>query len=66
MKKLIVTIIALAILGLIGCQEKGSVEKTGARIDEIVDNIKDGDAPLKKKGAMEKMGESIDETLDTK
>jgi hypothetical protein len=64
MKIIIVVIVATALFILIGCQEKGAVEKTGARIDEIVDNIEDGDPALKRKGPMEKMGESIDETID--
>lgn len=47
-----------------GCQQKGPVEKTGARVDEIIDNVSEGEAPLKKKGPMEKAGEAIDETFD--
>lgn len=49
-----------------GCTErrKGPMERAGERIDEIGDNIRDGDAPLKKKGPLEKAGESIDDTLN--
>lgn len=46
-----------------GCQEKGPLEKSGERADEIVDNIKDGDPILHKKGALEKAGEAVDETV---
>lgn len=56
-------LIALIVVGLIGCQEKGPAEKAGERIDEIVDNVKHGDAPLKEKGTMEKLGESIDDSV---
>ncbi len=51
-------------LALCGCQEKGAAEKAGERADEIVDNVKHGEPPLKKKGPIEKMGQSIDETLE--
>ena len=49
-----------------GCDEKGPAEKAGERADEIIDNVKHGDAPLKEKGAMEKAGESINDTLKKK
>ena len=58
----------LAICSLIflsACESKGSGEKAGERVDEIIDNVKKGDAPLKEKGPMEKMGESIDDSLKT-
>lgn len=63
MKKYLACLIALIFIGFLGCQEKGSVEKTGERVDEIIDNVKHGDAPLKEKGPLEKMGESIDDSL---
>lgn len=48
-----------------GCAErKGPMERAGERIDEIGDNIRDGDAPLKHKGPLERAGESIDDTLN--
>lgn len=53
-----------AFLVLCSCQEKGAVEKAGERADEIVDNVKHGEPPLKKKGPIEKIGQSIDETLE--
>ena len=51
----------LLIFALTSCQDKNSAENAGERVDEIIDNIKDGDPPLKNKGAMEKAGEFIDE-----
>ncbi len=57
-------LLVLLIIPLFSCKEKGAAEKTGERVDEIVDNVKEGEPPLKKKGALEKMGESVDETLN--
>lgn len=57
--------IALLVAGLTaaGCREQGSGEKAGERVDEIVDNVKEGEPPLKKKGTLEKTGEAIDEAV---
>jgi outer membrane lipoprotein-sorting protein len=63
MNKYLICITAAAAVCLLGCQEKGAAAKAGERMDEVVDNVKRGDAPLKEKGAMEKMGDSIDDTL---
>ena len=63
MRSYLVLIVVAIAIALIGCEPKGSAEKAGERVDEIIDNIKDGDPPLKEKGPMEKMGESIDESL---
>jgi hypothetical protein len=63
MKRYLIAIAAATLIGLIGCQEKGPVEKAGERLDEVIDNVKHGDAPLKEKGAMEKLGESIDDSV---
>ena len=46
------------------CQKAGPAERAGERADEIVDNVKEGEAPLKKKKTGEKVGEAIDEALD--
>jgi hypothetical protein len=67
MKKttIMITVSTLIVLmGLIGCRKEGSGEKAGERMDEIIDNVKDGDAPFKKKGTMEKVGDSIDDTIN--
>lgn len=46
-------------------EKKGGLEKAGSRVDEIIDNVKDGDPVLHKKGSLEKAGESLDESLGT-
>lgn len=60
----LVVIALIGFVGLIGCQEKGPAEKAGERVDEVVDNVAEGDPPLKEKGPMEEMGESIDEAAE--
>ncbi|MDZ4785715.1 MAG: hypothetical protein SGJ02_06535 [bacterium] len=63
MKKYLASLLIIALIGSVGCVKKGPAEKAGERVDEIIDNVKDGDAPLKKKGPLEKAGESIDDTF---
>jgi|LakMenEpi03Aug12_release.lakeMendotaPanAssembly.Ray.scaffolds.fasta_scaffold2328597_1 hypothetical protein len=57
-------LVLVVMVGFVGCEPKGRAEKAGERVDEVIDNVKEGENPLKKKGAMEKMGESIDEATD--
>ena len=59
-KKYLYCLAVVILFGLVSCREKGSGEKTGERIDEIIDNVKEGGPILKKKGTLEKLGESID------
>jgi hypothetical protein len=40
------------------------MERAGQRIDEIGDNVSEGEQPLKKRGPLEKAGEAIDDTFD--
>ncbi len=54
----------LCLIAIASCKKEGPVEKAGSRIDEIADNVADGEAPLKEKGALEKAGESADDMLD--
>lgn len=54
---------AIGLIALSSCTEKGPAQQGGERIDEIVDNVKKGDPPLKKKGQMEKLGDSIDDAM---
>ena len=63
MKKNAMLLAVMASLILPGCMEKGLGQKAGERADEIVDNIKKGDSPLKEKGPMEKVGDSIDNAV---
>jgi hypothetical protein len=61
MKQYIRCAVVVLLIGVLGCQQKGPIESAGERVDEVVDNVKHGDAPLKEKGQMEKLGESIDD-----
>jgi hypothetical protein len=62
----IYTIVIIGLLFLlVGCQEKGPMEKAGERTDEIVDNIKQGKPMLHEPGLGEKVGEAIDDTIGT-
>lgn len=63
MKYLLTLIFLIALVGSFGCQEKGRAEKAGEKVDEMVDNVKEGENILKKKGPAEKLGESIDESV---
>lgn len=58
-------IIALMLM-VVSCQEKGTMEKAGERADEIIDNVKEGEPPLKEKGPLEKIGESVDQSINGK
>lgn len=64
MKNILIFVFSVLLLGSIGCQNKGPVEKAGERVDEMIDNAKEGENILKEKGPMEKMGESIDESVN--
>lgn len=46
------------------CHRAGPMERAGQRIDEIGDNVSEGEQPLKKRGPLEKAGEAIDDTFD--
>lgn len=48
---------------LSGCQKKGGAEAAGERVDEIIDNVKEGENPLSKKGPAEKAGEALDQAI---
>ena len=62
MKTILFSLICFIFLN--ACSESGPAEQTGERIDEIADNVKEGEAPLKKKGVMEKTGEAVDDALN--
>ena len=42
------------------CKKKGPAEKTGEKMDEAIENVKDAIDP---KGPAEKAGEKVDEVL---
>lgn len=50
----------LFLTGMSSCHREGPVEKAGHKVDEAVDNIKEGQSPFHKKGIAEKAGEQID------
>ncbi len=45
-------------------REDGPLENAGERLDEAVDNVKEGDSPFRRKGAGEKAGEAVDRAID--
>ena len=49
---------------MFGCKQQGRSEAAGERVDEIIDNVKEGEAPLKHKGPVERLGESVDKMVD--
>ena len=63
MKKIL--FITLCLISLNACSKEGPVEKAGKAIDEVTDNVKEGENPLKKKGAAEKAGEAVDDAIDS-
>lgn len=66
MKFILSCIMVGALCIAVGCEKRqGPLEKAGNRVDEIVDNAKDGDPLFHKKGPIEKAGEAVDDALDT-
>lgn len=66
-KRIGVLLIVLMSAAFAGCTERhqGPAERAGERIDEVVDNAKEGKPLLHKKGPLEKAGEDIDDSLDS-
>jgi hypothetical protein len=61
--KLLIGFLLVSIVS-VGCtRQEGPLERAGKRVDEIGDNIAEGDPPLKKRSAFEKAGESVDKAL---
>lgn len=59
---LLMSLCLLPVVGsVVSCREKGPAEKTGEKIDEAADKIKDVVEP---KGPVEKAGEKIDDALN--
>ncbi len=48
---------AIVLGPMIGCREKGPVEKAGEKVDEAAEKLKDAVDP---KGPAEKLGEKVD------
>lgn len=57
--------ITAALFVFVGCQEKGPGEKAGEKLDTAVENIKDGENPLKETGVGEKAGEAVDKAVSS-
>lgn len=52
--------------GLSACEQKGSAEKIGAKIDQTVEKAKEKiEDVTKPEGPMEKAGKKIDETVES-
>jgi hypothetical protein len=64
MNKLFIVLLLASFTIIVGCQPKGPAEKAGERVDEVGENIKDGEAPLKERGSMEDAGEAVDEAVE--
>lgn len=56
----------LLIAGVAACERKGPAERAGERLDDAVDNVRQGESPLKERGPVEKAGKSVDDALGTK
>ena len=66
MKRMMMCLILGLSIALFGActKHEGPVERAGKRIDNAVDNVKDGDSPFHKKGSAEKAGEAVDDAVD--
>ena len=66
LKKLSVLFASLLIAaGISACEQKGSAEKLGAKIDQTVEKAKEKiEDVTKPEGPMEKAGKKIDEAVD--
>lgn len=62
MKQLIyIFLSAFCLICSVACKTEGPAERTGSKIDNAIDNIKEGEDPFKEKGVFEKVGEDIDQ-----
>ena len=59
-------LMSLFAIGLTGCPEKGKAERAGEKIDEAVDQMKDGAEDLGDDigDGMEEAGDDIEDALD--
>lgn len=66
LKKLSILFASLLIAaGLSACEQKGTAEKMGEKIDQTVEKAKDKVEDMAKpEGPMEKVGKKIDETVE--
>ncbi len=60
-KLLLLTVCSISIISAFAsCKQKGPAEKTGEKMDNAIENVKDAVDP---KGPAEKAGEKVDEAL---
>lgn len=60
-----VLLLALGCTAFGGCERRpGPYERAGQRVDEIADNVREGENPLKRKRTGELVGEALDDALD--
>jgi len=66
MKRMILCmLLGASVAQLSACaKHEGPVERAGKKIDNAVDNVKDGESPFHKKGTAEKAGEAVDDAVD--
>ena len=55
--------LSIAVFGACRNNNEGAVERAGKKVDDAVDNVKDGESPFHKKGAAEKAGEAVDDAI---
>lgn len=60
---LLATITLVSLLAVSACEEQGPAEKTGEKVDNAVENLKDK-YDEQTKGPMERTGQAIDESVD--
>lgn len=58
MRRIVIALLAAAVLAAVGCHEEGPGEKVGRKFDEGVDKLT-GD-----QGSFEKAGEKIDDAIE--
>lgn len=57
---LLLSLCLIPFLSSVSCREKGPVEKSGEKIDEVIEDVKDKVDPA---GPVEKAGEKVDKAL---
>ena len=59
-KLLLLPVCLVPLLASVSCREKGPAEKTGEKVDEVIEDVKDKVDPA---GPVEKAGEKVDKAL---
>ena len=61
---MLISMLALALACSACTKQDGPLERAGQKVDDAVDNVKDGQSPFHKKGAGEKAGEAVDDAVN--